>query len=419
MAARHVLFVEAGLGQGGATKCLLSLVETCAAQGWKVSAAVTYPVPELEQVAPSCMQIPLYSDRLYRWGQRIRGTGSRQSGSRGRAASVASFLGAAAIGDLPAAARLAGYARRNQVDLIHANNELLANRVGILAGRLARLPVVSHQRGWPCRSRATGMLAGAVDRIVAVSDAVTAALIDVGISPDKIRRIYDGVDVGRFAGATGCREAARRALGFAPDDEVVGLPAALLPWKGHGMFLKAFAGLAGRRPRAKALLVGAGPANAGDLRPALNQQITELGLGDRVLMVGHVHDMGEVYAAMDLVAHTSIEPEPFGLVVVEAMAAGKAVVAADAGGPAEIIESGTNGCLYPIGDADALAQAMTGLLEGQALRDRLAHAAPDRARRFDPWQTRSETLAMYADLLDVAPGRQRRTHTPGLAVGAP
>ena len=254
--------------------------------------------------------------------------------------------------------------------------------------------------------------------MVAVSDAVARNLIEVGVPAHKVCRVYDGVDAGRFADVPRRREAARRALGFSGEDEVVILPAALLPWKGHRMFLEAFARVAGRRPNARALLVGASPANADDLGPALERRIAELGLTGRVRLTGHVDDMVDIYAAADLVVHTSLEPEPFGLVVIEAMAAGRAVLAADAGGPAEIVNHGADGWLYPMGDADALAEAVLHLLEDRALRDGLAFRAAARAKCFDPATTRREMLAVYDRVLEGASCGSQPEPRPVSAVGA-
>jgi glycosyltransferase involved in cell wall biosynthesis len=408
-AGRHILFVEMGTGIGGATKCLRWLVEQCANQGWRASVALAYPLPELETAGAPWATIPLYADRAFRRGQRIRRVAEAEAEPGGRIASAARFLAAVATADVPVARWLAAYARRHRVDLIHANNELLANRAAILAGRRAGLPVVAHQRGWPCRSWANRPLARWADRIVAVSDAVAASLTEVGLPAHKIRRIYDGVDAKYFATAARTRIAVRRSWGLAPDDEVIGLPAVLVPWKGHELFLEAFARVANRRPRARALLIGASPANANDLRPALASRIDELGLHDRVRLTGHVDDMPGVYGALDLVVHTSLEPEPFGLVVLEAMAAGRVMVAADAGGPAEIINHAADGWLYPMGDVNALANAMILLMEDGSLRRRLAAQAPERARCFDPAVVWGEMLATYQAAMNPAePGNQGR-----------
>ena len=400
---RHILLVELARGRGGSTECLRSLVEMCLSCGWRTSVALAYPVPELERKLDPGDVLRLYADPAYRLGLKLRGVNGSPSDSRGRTASIAAFQAAGITSDLPLAGALARYARRRKVDLIHANNELLVNRAAILAGRLAHLPVLSHQRGWAFPSRMTRLLGRWTDRVIAISDYVVGTLLEAGIPTEKVRRVYDGVDCARFAKADRRRGAARRALGFAPDDEVIGLPAVLMPWKGHAMFLQVFARVAQSRKRVRALIVGGSPSNAADLAPTLREQIADLGLAERVHLTGHVDEMTDMYAAMDLVVHTSQKPEPFGLVVAEAMAAGRAVVAADAGGPAEIVRHGRDGWLYPMGDGEALATALMHLLEEPSLRNDLARRAPDRARCFDLPTNHRAILALYDELLARRP----------------
>ncbi|MCH7814022.1 MAG: glycosyltransferase family 4 protein, partial [Planctomycetes bacterium] len=372
-------------------------VAMCQARGWPVSVALAYPVPEVEDRVAQDNVLRLYELPAYR--RHLGRLRKRWGLDRRRAGSVFSSCWSALRTDLPIAVRLASFAHRRGVDLIHANNELLVNRTAILAARMIRRPVVSHQRGWAGRSRLTRLLGRWTDRVVAISDYVTGTLIEAGLDGLKIQRIYDGVDCERFGRAADRRVVARRALGLAATDEVIGLPAVLLPWKGHDMFLTAFARLADGRPNLRALLVGASPAGAPDLSVALRGQAAKLGVADRVCFTGHVAEMVDMYAAMDLVVHASQQPEPFGLVVVEAMAAGKPVIAADAGGPAEIIRHGTDGWLYPMGDAAALTSAMARLLDDRPLRDGLAQRAPLRAAAFDQTATDQAIAALYTDLL--------------------
>lgn len=410
---RHILFVEMGTGFGGSTRCLLSLVEMCAANGWRSSVAVGYPIPALEQGRAPCTTLRLYESRAWRTGQRLRRLSARSDSRGGRARSLAGFAASALLADLPLAALLAGYARRRGVDLIHANNELLVNRTAILAGCLGGLPVISHQRGWAWPSRASRWLARRVRRVVAISDFVRQSLIEAGVPVERIERVYDGVDCARFGGAQRLRDRARGEFGFHRQDEVVGLPAVLLPWKGHEMFLEAFARLAAARPRLRALLVGASPSTVGDFAPRLRARIAALGLHDRVRMVGHVEDMARAYAAMDIVVHASQRPEPFGLVVVEALAAGRPVVAAGAGGPAEVIRHERDGWLYRPGDAAALAAALATLLDRPALRSELAARAPDRAAGFDVGANWRGVSALYEGVIRRRRVAANEPPTPG------
>jgi glycosyltransferase involved in cell wall biosynthesis len=100
-----------------------------------------------------------------------------------------------------------------------------------------------------------------------------------------------------------------------------------------------------------------------------------------VTFTGHIEPAAAAFAAADIVAHTSILPEPFGRVIVEAMAAGRPVVAAAAGGALEIVREGETGRLVPPGDPAALAQALSELAADKAQRQRLGLAGRARAEQ--------------------------------------
>jgi glycosyltransferase involved in cell wall biosynthesis len=116
-----------------------------------------------------------------------------------------------------------------------------------------------------------------------------------------------------------------------------------------------------------------------DLEPGyagkLEQIVREEGLGEKVSFLGERKDIGDLMNVSDVIVHASIEPEPWGLVVAEGMAAGRAVVASSAGGPLEMIEHGRTGLLVPPGDPVALAKAIESLLENPELRVQMGQAA--------------------------------------------
>ncbi len=120
-----------------------------------------------------------------------------------------------------------------------------------------------------------------------------------------------------------------------------------------------------------------------------------LGFERRVRFLGFSDDVPHELAQMHILVHASVDPEQFGLVVVEAMSAGVSVVAAAPGGPAEVIEDGVTGLLYPAGDVDALAQALRRFVADPALRSRLGGAAEIRSADFAPAVTAGKVLAVY------------------------
>ena len=115
-------------------------------------------------------------------------------------------------------------------------------------------------------------------------------------------------------------------------------------------------------PTSRAFIIGEATPRDVAYREELLNLSQELGITDRVVFTGFRAEVGELIQILQVVVHASIQPEPFGRVIVEAMAMKKPVVASMAGGPVEIIENGRNGLLVPPGDHVQLAAAITGLL---------------------------------------------------------
>ena len=132
----------------------------------------------------------------------------------------------------------------------------------------------------------------------------------------------------------------------------------------------------------------------------LHRLARERGLEEQVRFLGHVDDMTSLYRDVDVVVHTSVAAEPFGLVVAEAMAAGRPVVASDLGGPTEIVEHGRTGLLFRPGDPDALAKAIVRVLSEPGFARALARDGYARVRDgFDVCRTAREVMGVYDELL--------------------
>jgi glycosyltransferase involved in cell wall biosynthesis len=149
----------------------------------------------------------------------------------------------------------------------------------------------------------------------------------------------------------------------------------LQPWKGQAEFIKAAALVARSSPTAHFAIVGGAILGwEGDYPAELERLATSVGLRDRTVFTGHTNEVASWMAASDVVVNAS-EPEPFGLVVVEAMASGCAVVALSKGGPRDVIEHGQTGLLCPSREPRVLAEAIVSLVNSDELRARLGHAA--------------------------------------------
>ena len=248
------------------------------------------------------------------------------------------------------------------------------------------------------------------DRVVAPSWAVARTIPrrDVSVIPN-------GVDLERFQ-PDAQAVVVRDRLGLAGPRPWIGTVGRLQPWKGHHRFLEVAAQLKARVPDARFLVVGGQVFTADPGYPAdLQRQADRAGLAGAVHFAGHQADVGPWLAAMDVFVHCA-EAEPFGRVVVEAMAAGRPVVAFADGGVPEIVADGETGRLVPAGDEAAMAAAVAALVAdpdaaralGQAGRRRaeVRFGAPGHARAIE---------AVYAELLGrgaAGPGRPWRLPRP-------
>lgn len=257
--------------------------------------------------------------------------------------------------------------------------------ISALAGRLSGVPVVWRMND-DTLPRSLAAIAGrAPRRIISVSNYLRA---HYGSSLQITDLIPDGVPLPVvIAQAEARRDFAPR---IAPETLLVVLVARIVRWKGHGIFLRALAGLAADHPNLHGLIVGSwspgdnvpGPLGGGEpYQKELDALVQSLGLAGRVTFMGHTNAAVRVFAAADIVAHTSTLPEPFGRVIVEAMAAARPVVAAQAGGALEIVEPGVTGLLTPPGDVGAFVEALRKMIVNADLRQRMGEAGRARAGR--------------------------------------
>ncbi len=267
------------------------------------------------------------------------------------------------------AARIARVARGVGARVLVANTVRAAFYTS-LAARLARRPFVWHMRDfWLSESRprrlwfdtwGKRLLCAAAARVIANSRATAAHLP----CSSKIAVVYNGIEVEAFdpaMSATGFRQ----QYNLPPDAAIVGTVGRLRPWKGQDRFLRAMARVAQAHPNARFLIVGGTPFQVEDNYPAhLRDLAADLGIADRTVFTGHLEDVRPALAAIDVFVHAG-DPEPFGLVVVEAMAMAKPVVAFAHGALPEIVVDGETGLLAPPGDEGALAASVLRLLTHQ------------------------------------------------------
>jgi len=281
---------------------------------------------------------------------------------------------------VPYALRLARFARHRDATLLHQNNGF--DLGALVAAGVLRVPLIVFQRGTEPPSLIARLLCARVDRYVANSNSTRTSLLAVGVPSGKIDVVYPPIDLSRFD-PDRIGRLQRSDLGLAPSTPCFGIVGQLVDWKGHQVFLNAARRVFTAMPQASALIVGEAPSDRAAYRAALEEQATRLGISDRVRFLGYREDVADLLKLMDVVVHASVLPEPFGRVLVEAMAMKKPVVASMAGGPLEIVEDGRTGFLVPAGDDAAMATRIVELLSAPEEARRIGEAGFRAALRFD------------------------------------
>jgi glycosyltransferase involved in cell wall biosynthesis len=301
-----------------------------------------------------------------------------------------------ALGDLLAGALgLARLIRQHEVDIVHSN-VMRASFYALLAARLTRRPLVWHVRDIHEETWYMRLMCAMSAAVIAISRAVARRLPCGATS----RVIYNGVELEAYAlRSDATATVLRQRLELPQDALLIASVGRLRPWKGHVAFLRAARLVAGGIARAHFVVVG-GAVFAEDEghRAELEALAGELGLDGRVTFTDHVDDLPVVLAGLDIMVHAA-EREPFGRVIVEAMACGLPVVAFDDGAASEIVLDGTTGVLVKAGDTQAMASALLDLAHDAERRERLGRAGRRRAELlFDVRARTQEVEAVYAML---------------------
>lgn len=272
--------------------------------------------------------------------------------------------------------QLARIARAEQADLIYLNNDFIANMAGVIAGRLVGCPVVLHERNIPrADSRFAVWLTRWISRFLAISSPVRQGLLDLGVVPERIVMVPEGLDLQRYAARdAGQITALRQGLGLQPEDRLVVMAGMVMDWKGQHVLIQAAPTVLARHPRTRFVLIGEAPPGRESYLHNLQQQVIASGLAAAVCFAGYQDDVPLFMQAADAVVHASISPEPFGRVVIEAMAMGTPVIATNIGAPPEIICDGHTGFLVPPEQPETLAATLIRVLGDSELRTRVGQA---------------------------------------------
>ncbi|MBC8102730.1 MAG: glycosyltransferase family 4 protein [Cytophagales bacterium] len=344
----------------------------------------------------------------------------------------------AGVAFLRYAVAVAQFAKKRGAFALHCNS-LKSDLYGALAGRLAGIPVIWHVRDHidpsylpaPAVRALRSLARSAPTFVVAISDSVLEKLF-----PDpadrarqlasRARVIHDGLSDQELT--TPLPAPTDR---WKNDPPRVGMIGRFVAWKGQHIFLEAAQKLQNRQKAGnngetgqtgdtvpgqehdaarEAVFVLVGKPMFGEAEYEAELRRIAAPLGEGVEFLGFQSDIPAVLHDLDIFVHSSTTPEPFGQVVIEAMAEGVPVIASDGGGVREIIEQDVSGLRTPMGDADALAEALRGLLNDPARASRLARAGHTRVRAdFTAARNARGIEAVYDDLAAASRRFSRRS----------
>lgn len=295
--------------------------------------------------------------------------------------------------------KAAAFVRRHRIQVLHATDRPRDASYVSLLGRLTGAISVVHMHA-PVSELSRPTLWGLhnATAVFAVSDFTRRCLIDLGLNADKIYTIHNSVDAGHFDPDRKLddRPSIREQFGIPRNARIAGIAARMNPWKGQRELIGAVSMLRETFPNLHVMILG---ANVPEIRNDFEQRAREGGIADRVHFGGYQQDVRPFLHEFDLFVHPSYG-EPFGLSIAEAMAMRKPVIACNTGGVPEIITHGTDGWLVEERSVEAVATAMTALLNDNELRRRLGERARQTVRdRFSPQQQCAAVVQRYASLI--------------------
>lgn len=386
MCPRRVLFIDLAPAVGGSLVSLYHLVAGLDRQRYEPHVALLRGQPFAERIRAAGVAVLELettcglssSDRVALDVVRRGGVASWLKGHRWgeRLVHLVGFYARVYPHEAAQARELGTALKMIRPDLVHLNDALFVNRPGVLAARRAGVRAICHVRSFETRSHYDVWLSRSLRGYICVSHAVEEHLQRQPGRTGPSWVVHNGLDLSEFDAAV-TSESVRSEFGFTKEDVVLGSVGRLVPWKGHSVFLAGLADLARTDPRVRGLIVGAPePSRVGYIEE-LRSLADRLGLARKVVFTGQRWDVPRLLKGMDILVHTSTAPEPFGRVLIEAMAAGTLVIASDAGGVAEIITDGVTGFMVPMNDEAALVQtAQRVLAQGES-----AHQVRMAARR--------------------------------------
>ena len=300
--------------------------------------------------------------------------------------------------DVQSAHELDRFVRRQKIEVVHAHMARDYSLASYAARRNPHVKFVATRHVLFQLNRLHRHTLARATRVIAVSEAVAKELRSQRIlNESQITVIPNGIDVDRFARACAGFDRAQflRGMGLPSDCLLVGSVGELRTLKRHDDFIRAAAKIVARFPETQFVLAGLDASPSGEVRKELEKLVVQLGLSDCFYFLGWLEDAEKLLCALDVFVSAS-ETESFGLAIVEAMAAGTAVVATATEGAQEVIEDQETGVLVPIRAIDRIAESVIDLLSDPEKRRTIAtQSAQSAATKFSLTRMVDEIEQIY------------------------
>lgn len=292
--------------------------------------------------------------------------------------------------------------KRYNIDLIHLNNIMGSQLPGIMAAKLLRVPCVANLQDYERDSMSTRFYASLIDHHIAISNSIKDNLLELGVAPETITVANLAINLEEFD--------IRRDVSVLKDEFAVvkgqplfGIFGRIIGWKGVKEFVQAASLVLKEMPQAKAFVVGGVSDGDESYLTDVMALAEKMDISDKIVFTGYREDVADLMKLMNVVVLASITPEPFGMVVIEAMAMGKPVVATSAGGPLDSVVDGETGFLVPVKDTGRMAKPIIKLLGNQDLSEEMGRKGRDRVERmFCKERYANQVEQVYTSLLAVA-----------------
>jgi glycosyltransferase involved in cell wall biosynthesis len=296
------------------------------------------------------------------------------------------------------------YFKRKGFDLLVLNNSIYASLLFARASNRLGIPVVVYERGMARYKKKHIKATADIQAVIPISNAVQQNLLAWEFKTNIIELIYDGVDPESLRPCRSPSEV-KASLDIPLDGRVLGIVGNVRPWKGQKYFVEAFIELSRKYQNLYGLVVGGWGLDDQNFQTSLAETVRREGLRHRLRFLGYRTDVPDLLSILEIIVHASTKTEPFGIAILEAMAARKPVVATNLGGPLEILNDGECGILVPPKDGKAIADACSLYLSnGDFSRHQTEKAYRRVVQKFHLSQTVEKTVNLFYRVVNLQKG---------------